>query len=61
MHKVDRYRHYAHQAIQTAREATAKNEKAELLEIAEAWLQLANSTATSNQPDDLPVSKHLLH
>jgi hypothetical protein len=55
MHKLDRYRRYAHQALETAREATTKNEKAELLEIAEAWLQLANSTTTDDQP------KHLLH
>jgi hypothetical protein len=47
MEKVDQYRRYARQAIGAAREATAKNEKNDLLEIAETWLQLANSTSTS--------------
>jgi len=43
MHKVDLYRHYAHQAVETAKEATSRNEKADLLQIAETWLQLANA------------------
>lgn len=43
MRKVDQYRHYARQAAETTKEATSRNEKADLLEIAEAWLQIADA------------------
>ena len=43
MQKIDLYRQYARQAVETAEIATSKYEKADLLEIAEAWQQLANS------------------
>jgi len=59
MQKVDMYHHYARQAIDAAGEATSKNEKTDLLEIAEAWLQLANSTAASDKPLHLASSKDL--
>ena len=55
MEKVDQYRRYARQAIEAAREATAKNEKNDLLEIAETWLQLAHSTPTSDKPNYLAL------
>jgi hypothetical protein len=58
MHKVDLYRHYAHQAVETAQEATSRNEKAVLLEIAEAWLRLADATV-AKKPSELAASKHL--
>ena len=52
MQKVDRYRHYARQAAETAKEATSRNEKADLLEIAEAWLQIADA----KEPDERAAS-----
>ena len=55
MEKVDQYRRYARQAIEAAREATAKNEKNDLLEIAETWLQLANSTPSNDKPNYLAL------
>lgn len=59
MQKVDLYRHYARQAIETAEEATSKNEKADLLEIGEAWLRLANSMTAGEKLSPLAPSKHL--
>jgi len=59
MQKIDLYRHYARQAIETAEEATSKNEKADLLEIAEAWLRLAHSTAAGEKHSQSAPSKHL--
>jgi hypothetical protein len=58
MQKVDLYRQYARQAIETAEIATSKNEKADLLEIAEAWQQLANSTVSETATHFLPY-RHL--
>ena len=55
MEKVDQYRRYARQAIEAAREATAKNEKNDLLEIAEAWLELAHSAPTSHKSNYLTL------
>lgn len=55
MEKVGQYRRYARQAIEAAREAMAKNEKNDLLEIAEAWLQLAHSTHTNDKSNYLAL------
>ena len=58
MHKGDLCRYYARQAAETAKEATSRNEKADLLEIAEAWLDLADATA-AKKSTELHISKHL--
>jgi hypothetical protein len=55
MEKVDQYRSYARQAIEAARAAATKNEKNDLLEIAETWLQLANSASTSAKSNYLTL------
>ena len=59
MQKVDLYRHYARQAIETAEEATSKREKADLLEIADAWLRLANSNVARDERSHFGIAKHL--
>jgi len=58
MQKAELYRHYARQAIETAEKASSKYEKASLLEIAQAWLGLANSAAPIDQHGIAP-SGHL--
>ena len=41
--KAEQYRCYGDKALASAKQATCEEEKAELLEIAEAWFKLAGS------------------
>ena len=51
--KAEQYRCYGEKALASAKQATCEEEKAELLEIAEAWFKLAveqnGRLATRNQ------------
>lgn len=42
--KADQYRCYGEQALAAAAKTISKKERAELLEIAEVWLELAEKT-----------------
>jgi hypothetical protein len=54
MSLVDRYREFAAECVRAAQQATNADDKASLLEMAEAWLRLAQraSKAGDDKGDD---------
>jgi hypothetical protein len=52
MSLVDRYREFAAECVRAAQQATNADDKASLLEMAEAWLRLAQRAGKSDDKGD---------
>jgi hypothetical protein len=55
--KAEQYRCYGDKALASAKQATCEEEKAGLLEIAEAWFKLAGEQSdTAGIPQSTPIA-----
>ena len=55
--KAEQYRCYGEKALASAKQTTCEEEKAELLEIAEAWFKLAGEQSdTTGIPQSTPIA-----